>query len=97
MYVCPRCGHLTERSVPLSERNRQTCDACGVFDVGGALYGFKLERDLIAEQKVIQIPKAFHTSKELVMGAPGSKERDAFEADLRSGKTVYAGPGSRWV
>jgi hypothetical protein len=79
------------------DRNRQVCDRCGLFRIGDQWAGFKLDRDLLAERKVIQVPKAFHTSKEMVMGPPGSPARDAFEADLRSGKTVYSGPGSRWI
>jgi len=97
LYVCPRCGMRAEREVPLAERNHQACDRCGWFILQDGIAGIKLERDLVAERKVIEIPKAFHTSKEMVMGPPGSKARDAFEADLRSGKTVYAGPGSRWI
>lgn len=85
-YRCPSCQTQVERSVPSAQRDEQTC-WCGV----------KMTRLSHFRQVVINQPKGFMTSKELVMGPPGSKARDAFEADIRSGKTVPAGPGSRWV
>lgn len=27
-YSCPTCGERTERWVPMSERNKQTCHVC---------------------------------------------------------------------
>lgn len=45
----------------------------------------------------IRVPQAFQVNTEQIMGPPGSKQREKFEAEIRSGAVVPAGKGSRWV
>ena len=84
-YTCA-CGRTPELDVLSADRDNQIC-----------ICGRPLRRLSHFHQVTVQIPKGFHTSKELVMGAPGSKARDEFEQDIRAGKIVPSGKGSRWV
>jgi putative FmdB family regulatory protein len=45
----------------------------------------------------IRVPAAFRVNTEQIMGPPGSKTRDAFEAGIRKGEITPVGRGSRWV
>lgn len=87
LYRCPSCHIETERMfVPIAERDRQECAICRV----------PLAR-IFQPTQVIQIPKNLHTSFSDVHGAYGTPQREQFERDVKEGKIVYDGPGSRWI
>lgn len=85
-YACLQCGWQDERDVPSAQRDTQVCPR-----------GHDVLRLPHFTQVVINQPKGFMTSKELVMGPPGSQAREEFEGKIRKGEIVPAGLGSRWI
>lgn len=96
-YHCPQCGLEEERDVPSEARNWQWHRFTETINGDPVTTYHELIRRPHFRQVFINKPAGFMTSKELVMGPPGSKARDEFEGKIRSGEIVPSGPGSRWV
>lgn len=88
-FRCMTCEHNFDRELPVDDRNNdQTCPECGM---SGAV------RMCDFQSVTIGIPAGFKTVFSDIHGIPGSPQREQFEKEVKEGKTVYAGPGSRWV